>query len=52
MKRIALVVAMCVVSAYALAAGVPFAVKSLQAAQDLVKQDSSRHVLVFYTSEN
>lgn len=52
MKRIALVVAMCVVSAYALAAGVPFAVKSLKAAQDLVKQDSSRHVLVFYTSEN
>ena len=52
MKRIALVIALSVASAFALAAGVPFAVKSLKAAQDLVRQDSSRHVLVFYTSEN
>jgi len=52
MKRFALLVAMLLASALAQAGGVPFAVESLQKAQDISKKDGSKHVLVFYTSEN
>ena len=51
MKRLALMVALCLVSAVAQAKGVPFAVESLQKAQELVKKDASKHLLIFYTSE-
>jgi len=34
------------------AAGVPFAVKSLDQAKATVKQERSKHVLVFYSSPN
>jgi hypothetical protein len=43
---------MCVVTTYAQAWGLPYAVESLQKAQGLSKADGSKHVLVFYTSEN
>ena len=52
MKRYALLVALCLASAGVQAKGLPYAVESLQKAQQLSKQDASRHVLVFYTSEN
>ena len=42
---------MLLASVYAHAAGLPFAVDSLQEAQDVARQDGSKHVLVFYTSE-
>jgi len=48
----ALLVAFCLASPLAQAKGVPFAVGSLQEAQQISKQDRSRHVLVFYTSAN
>lgn len=52
MKRFALLVAMSLASAFAQAAGLPFAVESLQKAQQISKQDGTKHVLVFYTGEN
>lgn len=52
MKRFALMVVLCLMSAVAQAKGVPFAVESLQKAQALAKKDSSKHMLIFYTSEN
>ena len=52
MKRLILLAALCVASAVAQAKGLPYAVESLQKAQQLSKQSPSRHVLVFYTSEN
>jgi hypothetical protein len=52
MKRFILLIALCLASAGVQAKGVPFAVESFQKAQQAVKQDASRHVLVFYTSEN
>ncbi len=51
MKRLALILALCVVSTYAQAWGVPFAADSLQKAQESTRKDSSKHLLVFYTSE-
>jgi hypothetical protein len=51
MKRFALMAALCLVSAVAQAKGVPFAVEPLQKAQELVKKDSSKHLLIFYTHE-
>ena len=51
MKLVVLLIAALVLSATAQAAGLPFAVESLQKAQALAKEDSSKHVLVFYTSE-
>ena len=51
MKRFLVLVALCLASVGVQAKGVPFAVKSLGEAQQAVKQDASRHVLVFYTSE-
>ena len=52
MKRFVFVIAALILSAAAQAGGLPFAVESFQKAQSLAKQDSSKHVLVFYTSEN
>ena len=52
MKRYALLIALCLASAVANAKGLPYAVDSLQKAQQAAKQDSSKHVLVFYSSEN
>jgi hypothetical protein len=52
MKRIALLAAMLLASAWAQAAGLPFAVESLKMAKEASAQDPSKHVLVFYTSEN
>ncbi len=52
MKRIILLVALCLASLGVQAKGVPFAMESFQKAQQAVKRDASRHVLVFYTSEN
>ena len=52
MKRFVLMIATLVLSAAAHAGGLPFAVESFQKAQALAKQDSQKHVLVFYTSEN
>jgi hypothetical protein len=52
MKRFAILVAMVLASAWAQAAGLPFAVESLKKAQEVSSKDASRHVLVFYTSEN
>ena len=34
------------------AAGLPFAVNSLDKAQAMVKQERGRHVLIFYSSPN
>jgi hypothetical protein len=51
MKRYALLLALCFVSALAQAKGVPFAVESFQKAQQIAKQASGKHVLVFYTHE-
>jgi hypothetical protein len=45
-----LIAALALNSAHA--AGLPFAVESLQKAQTIAKQDGAKHVLVFYTSEN
>jgi Pyruvate/2-oxoacid:ferredoxin oxidoreductase gamma subunit len=52
MKRFALLIAMFLVGAWAQAAGLPFAVESLKKAQEASSKDPSKHVLVFYTSEN
>jgi hypothetical protein len=52
MRRFAVLAAMLLVSAWAQAAGLPFAVESLKKAREVSAQDPSRHVLVFYTSEN
>ena len=52
MKRFIFLIALCLASAGVQAKGVPFAMESFQKAQQAVKQDASRHVLVFYTSEN
>ena len=52
MKRPALLAAMLLVSAWAQAAGLPFAVESFQSAKEASSKDASRHTLVFYTSEN
>jgi hypothetical protein len=52
MKRFIFLAALCLVNAGVQAKGVPFAMESFQKAQQAVKHDASRHVLVFYTSEN
>ena len=52
MKRFALLAAMLLASAWAQAAGLPFAVESLKTAQEAASKSPSKHVLVFYTSEN
>jgi hypothetical protein len=52
MKRFLFLVAALAIGTAAHAGGLPFAVDSFQKAQALVKQDSGKHVLVFYTSDN
>jgi hypothetical protein len=51
MKRFAILIALCCMSALAQAKGVPFAVESFGKAQELSKS-GSKHTLVFYTAEN
>jgi hypothetical protein len=52
MRRFVLLGAMLLASAWAQAAGLPFAVESLQEAKEASGKDAAKHVLVFYTSEN
>jgi hypothetical protein len=52
MKRFALLIVLLLASVWAQAAGLPFAVESLKKAQEVSSKDPSKHVLVFYTSEN
>ena len=52
MKRVILFLAAMAMAGLVQAAGLPFAVESLEKARTLAKQDVSKHVLVFYTSEN
>jgi hypothetical protein len=52
MKRYVLLAALLLSSAWTQAAGLPFAVESLKKAQEASAKDPSKHVLVFYTSEN
>jgi len=52
MRRFVFLIVALALGAAAQAAGLPFAVESLQKAQALAGQDGSKHVLVFYTSEN
>lgn len=52
MRRFALLVALLLTSVWVQAAGLPFAVESLKKAQEVSSKDPSKHVLVFYTSEN
>jgi hypothetical protein len=40
------------ISAAANAAGLPFAINSLDQAKEMVKQDRGKHVLIFYSSPN
>jgi hypothetical protein len=51
-RSCAAVIALCLAAAAAQAKGLPYAVESLQKAQQIAKQGASKHVLVFYTSEN
>jgi hypothetical protein len=52
MKRMLFVAALWAFAALAHAKGVPFAVESLEKAQQIARQDSAKHVLVFFTSES
>ena len=52
LTRCTLVIALFLAAAAAQAKGLPYALESLQKAQQIAKQDASKHVLVFYTSEN
>lgn len=40
----------CLLAAGANAAGLPFAIDSLDKAKEVVKQERDKHVLVFYSS--
>lgn len=51
MRRLIFLAAIWLASAVAHAGGLPYAVESLQKAQELSGKDA-KHVLVFYTSEN
>ena len=42
---------LCLLAGVAHAKGVPFAVKSLEQAEKIARQDAGKHVLIFYTSE-
>lgn len=50
MKRLAIAAVLLAMSGFAHAYGLPYAVDSLQKAQAQARQNTSRHVLVFYTS--
>ena len=52
MRKLVLLIALCLASTLAQAKGLSYAVDSLQKAQQVAKQDSSKHVLIFYSSEN
>jgi hypothetical protein len=50
MKRVAVATLLLALNTLAHAAGLTYAVESLEKAQSLAKQNTARHVLVFYTS--
>ncbi len=50
MKRLAIAALVLGLSNFAHGYGLPYAVDSLEKAQAQAKQNTSRHVLVFYTS--
>ena len=50
MKRLAIALLILAWGGLAQASGLPYAVDSLERAQGLAKQNTARHVLVFYTS--
>ena len=50
MKGLAGALLLIAVSGLAQAYGLKYAVESLEKAQSLAKQDTARHVLIFYTS--
>jgi hypothetical protein len=52
MKRLVFLILAIVFGSAAYGAGLPFALGSLDKAKEIARQDTSRHVLVFYTSPN
>ena len=50
MKRVAIALLLLGLTGFAQAYGLKYAVDSLPKAQALAKQNTARHVLVFYTS--
>jgi hypothetical protein len=50
MKRLAFLILAIAFGSAAYGAGLPFAVGSLDKAKEIAKQDTSKHVLIFYTS--
>ena len=52
MKHWLFAIFLCVAAGVADAKGVPFAVKSLEQAETIARQDASKHVLIFFTHEN
>jgi hypothetical protein len=50
MRRLAVALMLIAASGLAQAYGLPYAVGSLESAQAMAKQNTARHVLVFYTS--
>lgn len=52
MQRYLFMIALALASVGVQAKGVPFAVPTLDEAQQTARKDDSKHVLVFYTSEN
>ena len=52
MKRLIFLILAFAFATAAYGAGLPFATGSLDKAKETAKQDTSRHVLIFYTSPN
>ena len=52
MTRLGIALLALVFSGLVQASGLPYRVESLTKAQALSAKDSSKHVLIFYTSEN
>jgi hypothetical protein len=52
MKRLVFLILALAFGTAAYGAGLPFATGSLDKAKEIVRQDTARHVLVFYTSPN
>ena len=50
MKRLVFLILAIAFGSAAYGAGLPFAVGSLDKAKEIAKQDTSKHVLIFYTS--
>jgi hypothetical protein len=52
MKQGLVALFLCLISATAAAKGLTFALPSLEQAEDVVRQDARKHVMVFFTHEN